>query len=147
MSTDPHAAGEPADVSGVFARDIRALEDVFRLVERFFARSHLENELRYPVQFVLEEIFTNLVKYNAGGNADIKIDLGVLGDEVMMKITDSDSPRFDITADARDVDVTAPLEARSPGGLGIHLVKKMVDRIDYTHENRTGVLTLYKRMS
>ena len=33
-----------------------------------------------------------------------------------------------------------------PGGLGLHLVKKMMDRVEYIHENRTGTINLYKRL-
>lgn len=132
-------------VSAAFARDIGELESVFQMVETFLG-SGAGSKLLFPIQLALEEIFTNLVKYNAAGKSQIRIDLRADEGEVIIRVTDPDSPRFDITTDAPQVDIAQPLDKRTEGGLGIHLVKKIMDRIEYQHENRTSTLTLHKRM-
>ncbi|HSP17744.1 MAG TPA: ATP-binding protein [Thermoanaerobaculia bacterium] len=136
-----------ANVSGEVARDIGALPEVMRLVETFFSETHADPNVRFPVELALEEIFTNVVKYNAVGKGRIKIDLGIRNDDVIVTVTDFDTPRFDPVGDAPEVNIDEPLQRRSAGGLGIHLVKKMMDRIEYSHQNRTGTITLHKRMN
>jgi serine/threonine-protein kinase RsbW len=61
-----------------------------------------------------------------------------LGLEV--RLTDYDVERFDPTR-AAPVDVNAPLDERSPGGLGLYLVMKMVDSIHYEYRNRQSKIT------
>ena len=135
------------NVSGEVARDIGALPEVMRLVDVFFADTNANPEIRFPVELALEEMFTNLVKYNPGGKGSIRIDLGVREHDLVMTLTDFDAPRFDPVADAPEANIDGPLHTRTAGGLGIHLVKKMMDRIEYSHENRTGTITLHKRMN
>ena len=128
------------------ARDMGALSDVMRLVEQFFADSRIDQEARFPVELAVEEVFTNMVRHNAGGRSRIEVALGVRDGEIVVTLTDFDAPRFDPTADAPPVDTSAPLAERTAGGLGIHLVRKMMDRIEYSHHNRTGTITLRKRV-
>jgi phosphoserine phosphatase RsbU/P len=126
--------------SSEFPRDLAALSDVVRLAQ------HLDQSVRYPVELALEELFTNIVRHNPSGRGNIRIDLAIHDSEVVITITDFDTPRFDPVSDAPQVDVNQPLEMRTEGGLGIHLVKKMMDTIEYSHQNRTGTITLRKRM-
>jgi hypothetical protein len=57
-------------------------------------------------------------------------------------LTDHDVDFFDVTRTA-DVDINAPLEERNPGGLGLHLIKKMVEFFEYQYleESRTSRIT------
>lgn len=88
-----------------------------------------------------------MVKYNATGESDIRIEMAVREHDLVVSITDFDTPRFDPAGEAPPVDVNRPLEERREGGLGIHLVKQMMDRIEYSHQNRTGTITLRKRLN
>ncbi len=135
------------NVSAEVARDIEALPDVMRLVETFFTDTQANPSVRFPVELALEEIFTNVVKYNAAGKGRIRIDLDLRNDDLIVTVTDFDAPRFDPVADAPEAKIDGPLQTRTEGGLGIHLVKKMMDRIEYSHQNRIGTITLHKRMN
>jgi len=134
------------EVSGSFPRDMLALDDVFRLSERFFSSERIGSAMRYAINLALEEVFTNMVKYNPDGKSEIGVRLNVRDGEAVVVLTDFDAPRFDINTEVPAVNIDQPLEARSPGGLGIHLVRKMMDRVEYRHENRTGTITLYKSL-
>ena len=133
-------------MSAEVARDIAALPEVMQLVDAFFATTAADPTVRFPIELALEEVFMNVVKYNSVGKGRIRIDLGIDAQDVVVSVTDFDAPRFDPVKDAPEVDTAAPLDRRDPGGLGIHLVKKMMDRIEYSHRNRTGTITLHKRM-
>lgn len=134
-------------LSAEVARDLESLTQVMQLVETFFLTANVDLKLRFPVELALEEIFTNVVRHNSSGKGLIGITLGLHDDEMIITVTDFDAPRFDPVADSPVVDVEAPLDGRTAGGLGIHLVKKIMDRIEYSHRNRTGTITLHKRVN
>jgi serine/threonine-protein kinase RsbW len=134
------------EMSARFRRDIDALPEVFDLAAQFLSSHQLGSELRFAVDFALEEVFTNFVKYNPDGVSDIGVSLGIEDDQLKLVLTDFDSPRFDPNSDAPVVDINKPLAERKPGGLGVHLVKTMMDRVEYGHEERTSTITLYKRL-
>ncbi|MBW3670659.1 MAG: ATP-binding protein, partial [Acidobacteria bacterium] len=62
-----------------------------------------------------------------------------------LSITDFNAEHFDLR-DRPAVDVGLPIEDRSPGGLGIHLVRKLADRIEYDHHDRISKITIYKSL-
>ena len=126
-------------------RDIAALADITRLVEGFYETNTMASETRYPIELALEEIFTNMVRHNAEGRSDIRIELQSRNGEVVAKLTDFDAPRFDPLTEGPPPGIERQLAQRVPGGLGIHLVRKMMDHIEYSHEDRTATVTLRKR--
>ncbi len=136
-----------SSLSAEVARELDSLPQIMQLVETFFLTSNVDSKVRFPVELALEEIFTNVVKHNSAGKGLIGIALGVQDGEMIITITDFDTPPFDPIGDAPAVNVNAPLEERTPGGLGIHLVRKIMDRIEYSHRNRTGTITLHKRVN
>lgn len=133
------------EMSEKFSRDIRALPEVFDLVGRFFTTGSIDPDLRFPVDFVLEEIFTNFVKYNPAGRSDIGITLAADEKHLKVSLTDYDTEPFDPHHDAPKVDVDQALQERTPGRLGVHLVKKLMDRMEYSHEDRVSTITFYKK--
>ncbi|MEO8216183.1 MAG: ATP-binding protein [Acidobacteriota bacterium] len=134
------------EISATFDRQITALEDVFQLVETMFTAGEINADMRFPVDLAIEEIFTNFVKYNPDGEGGIIICLTLDRDELKMALTDSDSAPFDLIGDAPAVDIDQPLQQRTRGKLGVHLVKTIMDRVEYVHRNRISTITLYKRV-
>jgi anti-sigma regulatory factor (Ser/Thr protein kinase) len=143
-STEPPVTGA-APRRAEFSREIAAVSEALDLVEVFAREAHLSATLRSELQFALDEIFTNFVKYNAGGRGPITVTLAKHGSDVVLAVADPDSPRFDPTTDAPEVDVGRPLDQRRPGGLGIYLLKRIADRVEYAHDGRTATITLHKR--
>ncbi len=82
----------------------------------------------------------NMVTYDTETNADILIEMNPYERGVEVSLTDFGVDRFD-PRDAAPVDVDAPLEQRTPGGLGLYLVLKMVSSIHYEHRNRNSRIT------
>lgn len=132
--------------SATFRREIAALPEVFDFVGGFFPSEGESQALRHTVEFVLEEIFTNCVKYNAAGRSGIEISLRQSRDQLKVTLVDADSKPFDIRSDAPEVDPDLPLEARTPGRLGVHLVKKLMDRVEYDHADGVSTITLFKAL-
>lgn len=124
-------------------RRIDSLKDIYDFIEDFFESNGIAEPVRYPVHFTVEELFTNMVKYNPGNLNTIVLDIDAVGDGVRVTIIDYDVDKFDVTK-KRDVDVDSPLEDRKVGGLGLHLVRHMVDTLDYHYEDRQSRITFTK---
>jgi len=129
-----------------FERSLASLEHIFSFIRQFTESNALDEGLAFTLNLVVEELFTNMVKYNKGEN-DIQIELEKQDAKVLVRLIDYDVDSFDITK-AEEVDVGQHLEERRVGGLGLHLVKQMMDEIkyEYENENRTSKITLIKHL-
>ncbi len=123
-----------------FKRSFNELREIVALTEQFFAEQDIDPGLRYVVDLAVEELFVNMVTYNTESNRDILIEMFPYEHGIEVSLTDYDVERFD-PRDVRPVDVDAPLEDRTPGGLGLYLVLKMVDSIHYEYRNRQSKIT------
>ena len=125
-----------------FARSIEALEEIFSFLSDFFSREELGEGPAFAFNFVVEELFTNMVKYNTGSGG-ISIEIQRSGDRILLDLVDHDVDPFDI-ANAPEKDTSLPIGEREPGGLGLQLVKSMVDKIAYEYRNRTMTISVAK---
>jgi phosphoserine phosphatase len=132
-------------VQKYFPRSFEALEEVFQFIGDFLAARSLGEELNGPVCFIVEELFTNFVKYNEGGRHDISLSIGHTPDQLTVRITDFDVESFDVTH-APAVDIDKPLSERQPGGLGLHLVRQMADTLQYEYAERRSTITFTKAL-
>lgn len=126
-----------------FTKDVNTLDSIFDFISQFVQANHIAEEASYAVHLAVEELFTNMVKYNAENRNDISISLEKEQNKLIVTMIDFDTERFDVTK-ANEVDTNQALQDRRPGGLGIHLTKKMIDEISYEYANRQGKITLTK---
>ena len=118
-----------------FQRSFNELDGIVAMTEAFFVQTGISSELRHVVDLAIEELFVNMVTYNTETSQPILIDMQTHDNGIEVSLTDSDVERFNPTS-LRHVDIDAPLEERRPGGLGLFLVLKMVDCINYQYRNR-----------
>jgi len=128
-----------------FPRTAACLPEIFDFMDAFYLKHGVGDQHRLPMQFAVEELFTNLVKYSVGGTREILIGLKCEGGKLVVSLTDFDVPRFDIRA-VPDVDVARDSKDRKPGGLGIHLLKRMVDDVDYEYVDGRSTTTFFKAL-
>jgi anti-sigma regulatory factor (Ser/Thr protein kinase) len=135
---------EPAAAAS-FRRSFDALQSLFAFTAAFFARHNVDGTLLPTVDLAIEELFTNMVKYSPGGGAEIRMEIARIPEGVEVVLTDHDVEAFDVTQ-APPVDVDLPIEYRRPGGLGLHLLRRMLDRIDYDYsrDDRVSRITFRK---
>lgn len=123
-----------------FGRSLDELQNIVSFTDDFFARDGADPSVRYIVDLCIEELFVNMVTYDTETSADILIELNPHEHGVEVSLTDFDVERFD-PRDAQPVDIDVPLEQRTPGGLGLYLVLKMVSSIHYEYRNRNSKIT------
>ena len=105
-------------------------------------------ELEMPVNLALEEAVSNVMLYAYPGRNDGKVFVEYLkvsddrGERAIFTISDSGVP-FDPTQ-KEEADITLSAEERAIGGLGIHLVRQLMDEIAYERENDKNILMLVK---
>ncbi len=123
-----------------FKRNFDELKNIVAMTEVLFREEGLQAGLRNVVDLATEELFVNMVTYNTESDEDILIQMKPHKHGVEVSLTDYDVERFDPTS-AAVVDIDAPLDDRTPGGLGLYLVLKMVDSIHYEYRRRQSKIT------
>lgn len=104
-------------------------------------------ELTFTLQLVTEEIVVNIVSYAYPDGADGDLEIDVLRSETEIKLEFFDSGTPFNPLEKEDPDTTLSAEDRPIGGLGIFLVKQMMDDVRYRHENGRNILTISKKKS
>jgi len=123
-----------------FARDFKSLTAIYEFAESILAANDIGKAVRFPVHLAMEELFTNMVKYNPDAEGEIGVDVVVDGGAVTVTLTEVDVDEFDVTQ-PRDVDTSASLAERTPGGLGLFLLQNIVDKLEYDyHDRRSRVI-------
>jgi anti-anti-sigma factor len=121
-------------------RDLAALDGLFALLEAFCGQQGLVGASAQALKLVTEELFTNLVRHDVGGGDHVVLRLDRAGDRVVVTLTGEGAAPFD-AAEVPAVDPGAPLAERRAGGLGLHLVRSLVEELRYQHEDRTLTVT------
>jgi phosphoserine phosphatase len=136
---------EPSTAHRSFERSFDSIEDIVAFTAATFADQEIDPELLPAIDFAVEELFTNMVKYSTMSSAAVRIDLARIDGGVEVTLTDYDVEPFDVTQ-APDADIELPIEQRKPGGLGLHLIRRLVDSIEYEYsgESRQSRTTFRK---
>ena len=128
-----------------FPRTTASLEAIYAFVREFFGTQGIGPEAAFEVDIIIEELFTNMVKHGVGGLPEITVGLDWATPTLTMRLEDFGAPPFD-PGQAPDVDVTRPIAERRAGGLGLHLVRRMADRLEYAYEDGRSKITVSKRL-
>jgi anti-sigma regulatory factor (Ser/Thr protein kinase) len=130
-----------------FPRRTEALEDIVLFTADAFAGERIDPSLRGTVDLAIEELFTNMVKYGKSGG-DVTVEFATVPGGVEVTLVEHDAAHAFDPTHGPEVDVAAPLESRTAGGLGLHLVRKLVDAIEYRYDAkaRRGRTTFTKQL-
>jgi len=128
-----------------FPKEMGSLNSLFEYIDEFMLSNRINHSASYALQFIVEELFTNLVKYNPGSRNEIALSLEKIGDTAVVQLTDFDVDEFDLTK-LPELSVDKPLRQKPVGGLGVHLVRKMVDDMKYEYSNRVSKIMVTKNL-
>jgi len=126
--------------------DVQAVSLLNEFVDQVCTDVAFDMSMTMQMNLAMEEAVVNVINYAYPEEKCglIHITAKVDGDFLTFVISDSGTP-FDPTA-KEDADVTLPAEERSIGGLGIHLVRNLMDSISYERKGGKNVLTLKKKI-
>jgi serine/threonine-protein kinase RsbW len=120
-------------------------------VETFCAEAGIPPALCYHINLALEELLTNTISYGFDAKPDresqdhaIELRIRIEGEEVVIELTDNARPFDPTKASAPDLD--ASIEDRLVGGLGVYLVKTVMDEVQYRRDGGRNRVTLKKRL-
>ncbi|MGH7825124.1 MAG: ATP-binding SpoIIE family protein phosphatase [Candidatus Binatia bacterium] len=121
------------------------LERLNQALMEFSQRHGLAPRVVHDLNLALEEILTNIISYGYTDNREheIKVRLSAQTGEVTAEVED-DGQRFN-PLEAPEPDTEKPLEERTIGGLGIHLVRKLMDGLEYKRQGDRNLLTMKKK--
>ncbi len=135
------------DLSIRVANDLKELAVIADQVDEFCGGRDIPSTVAYQVNLSLDELLTNTISYGYadGARHEIRIDLSIEGDRLIIRIED-DARQFDLTdSDPNKADTDSGLDERIPGGLGIFFVHQMMDTVSYRRENNKNVVLLGKK--
>jgi len=160
-----HVGGQEDDIAVVVIRKIQNVasntisfrmtnkENCFKCfqpkVEIFGQENELSPKVVFHLTLVLDELVTNIISYGYADFDEHPIDVTIVLDEELLTITvEDDAEPFNILK-APEPELGTPLDERDRqvGGMGVHLVKAMVHRINYERKDNKNILTLTKDIS
>ena len=114
-------------------------------VSNWLAERNASPAIDYLANLAIEELVTNCIKYGYDDANEhiIGIELELAGNELKLTVID-DGHLFN-PLELTPPDTNLPVEDRPIGGLGVHLLRKMSDRMEYTRVAGKNHLKLWKR--
>ena len=127
--------------------DISELEKLGRKLASFGQGIGLSKKCIFQINLALDELFTNIVSYGFPHNGPQWISVALSHDDgkIRVRMEDSGIP-FD-PASADTPDTVADIEDCKIGGLGLHLVKKVMDEITYERCDKKNIIIMIKYIS
>ena len=131
----------------VLPNDVQEVPKLAGFIDEFCETCGIDMSTTMSLNLAIEEAVVNVMDYAYpnGGKGDVYIEAGCDNDVMTFIIRDNGIP-FDPTK-ASEVDTTLSAEERPIGGLGIHLVRTIMDTEEYSYKDGQNVLTLKKKLN
>ncbi len=122
-----------------------ALGEITDAVEAFGAEQDWPADLLFHVQLVLDELASNVINHGYGASGH-RFQIEIESEPEALRIELVDEARaYDPIAETPAATIDASVAERQVGGLGVHIVKQLMDEMEYRRENGKNCLTLVKK--
>jgi sigma-B regulation protein RsbU (phosphoserine phosphatase) len=136
---------ESIGVTKVFDADRDELYNCMHFINDELDKFGSSKRSKSQIDLVVEEIFVNIALHGYQSvQGDVEITVNVIDDMATIIFKDRGVPFNPLLR--KDPDLTASVEEREIGGLGIWLSKEMMDSIDYEFKNGQNILTIKKKI-
>jgi serine/threonine-protein kinase RsbW len=137
---------QPVSYAFSLRNDISELQTLGRWLDAIGQKLNLSKRCLFEINLALDELFTNIISYGFEDGSEHRIDVNIVADDGMLSvIIEDDGVAFN------------PIERQAPslphsvddcrvGGLGIYLIKNLMDEVCYRRDGQKNVLTLKKRI-
>ena len=130
----------------ILANDISEIARLYEFVEEIGNEFSLSPEVVFNLTLVLEEAVVNIINYAypKEDHESIYLSAKLHNDSIMLVLTDT-GKEFDPTM-APEADITLSADERPIGGLGIFLIRQIMNEVKYERIEGKNVLTLEKKL-
>lgn len=125
-----------------FKANVSELDSLFEYSSELLEILGFTNRDIMLINTALEEVFVNVAKYAYDDGGEVEVILSNDKTKVTFVFRDSGKPFNPL--ERQDPDINASSDEREIGGLGIFMVKKIMDTVDYAYIDGKNVLTLTK---
>ena len=126
--------------------DINTIPQLNEFIDTVCEELEIDMALAMSLNLAMEEAVVNVMDYAYPEGTEGEVDIEAIADEAQLHFTISDSGKpFDPTA-KEEVDTTLSAEERPIGGLGIHLIRQLMDNISYERKDGKNILRLSKNI-
>jgi serine phosphatase RsbU (regulator of sigma subunit)/anti-sigma regulatory factor (Ser/Thr protein kinase) len=107
----------------------------------FSEQNRIPTSVRRKMNLVFDELLNNIISYaySDDDEHDIEIGLKLLENRLMVSIVDDGIPFNPLNVDSPDIELS--LGERKVGGLGVHLVRKVIDKVSYQRRIDKNMIT------
>lgn len=124
------------------------LENVRAFADEVLTGTNASREDQMAVELAMEEVFVNIVKHASlpkTGYVTVSYEHDPKEEMIVIQFQDEGSPFNPLKL--REPDITAELSERTPGGLGIYMLKNLMDKVEYEYVEGSNRLVIWKRLS
>ena len=128
--------------SRIFKADVKELDNLFEYSSTLLEVLGFKKRDIIMINTALEEVFVNVAKYAYEDTGEVEVTLSNDKNKVTFTFRDSGKPFNPL--EKEDPNITAGSEEREIGGLGIYMVKNIMDETSYEYKDNHNILTLVK---
>ena len=121
---------------------METVSQVAAFVEEHLEKFEVPMKLSTKLMVAVDEIYSNIVRYSGASEAQVRI----LKETDTLRLIFCDNGKPYNPLDAKEPDITASAEDRAIGGLGIFMVRKMMDAVDYEYTGGMNKVTLTTKL-
>ena len=134
------------NISFKLKNDISELDELGRKLTAFGNGIGLSKKCIFQINLALDELFTNIVSYGFPDNGPQWISIALSHDnsKICVRLEDTGIPFDPATAETSALETE--IEACKVGGLGLHLVNKIMDEISYRRCGKKNIITMIKHI-
>lgn len=130
----------------LIATELDELHKVNAAIEELAEEENWPPDVTFQIGLAIEELGVNIVNYGHDDGKAHEIEIVISSEAEAVTVTiEDDGQAFNPLCDAPEPDLDAAVEDRTVGGLGIHLVRSMMDEVHYQRQQNKNCLTLVKR--
>ena len=130
------------EVSITVTPSMETVPQVAEFMETEMEKLEVSPKISMKLLIAIDEIYSNIVRYSGATEATVSINK--VGNTLKLQFKDNGKQYNPLKAE--DPDITASAEDRKIGGLGIFMVKKMLDNVAYEYDDNINILTLTKNL-
>ena len=129
-----------------FIAEKKELDNVIKFINSEIEKD-VDKKTLMKIDVVIEEIFVNIASYAYKEDEKGFVDISIKNEnnKIIISFEDMGVPFNPLLKENPDITLSA--ENREPGGLGIYMMKKMMDNVEYVYKDNKNILIIEKNIS